>query len=173
MNIFFLDHDIKKAAEYHVDKHVVKMRLELAQLACTAHHMLGTNPALIPYKKTHHNHPSALWVRESLSNYQYIIALGIALCDELKFRNNTQFQKLYGVFEWLKENEPNLEDKGLTRPKLAINWDLLPINEKPQDFIHEQSDFDWAIENYREYYKHGKQHLFSWKNREIPYWINK
>jgi hypothetical protein len=28
MNIFFLDYDVKKCAQYHVDKHVVKMILE-------------------------------------------------------------------------------------------------------------------------------------------------
>ena len=37
MNIFILDEDIDKCAEYHVDKHVVKMILESAQLLCTAH----------------------------------------------------------------------------------------------------------------------------------------
>lgn len=37
MNIFFLDVDVKESAKYHVDRHVVKLRLELAQLGCTAH----------------------------------------------------------------------------------------------------------------------------------------
>ncbi len=34
MNIFILDWDVKKNAKYHVDKHVVKMILETAQLLC-------------------------------------------------------------------------------------------------------------------------------------------
>lgn len=40
MNIFYLDCSPKLCAEYHVDKHVVKMILEYAQLLSTAHRML-------------------------------------------------------------------------------------------------------------------------------------
>lgn len=35
----------------------------------------------------------------------------------------------------------------------------------------EESDFDWAIKNYREYYRNGKSHLYSWKRRQKPEWI--
>lgn len=35
MNIFYLDGDVTKAAQYHCDKHVVKMVLETAQILCT------------------------------------------------------------------------------------------------------------------------------------------
>lgn len=75
-------------------------------------------------------------------------------------------------FEWLKNNQPNITDIGLTRPKLAINWDLLNINEIQQDHINDESDFEWAVKNYRAYYNDGKQHLYAWKNRSKPYWIN-
>ena len=37
MNIFILDNDIDKCAEYHLDKHIVKMPLESAQMLCTTH----------------------------------------------------------------------------------------------------------------------------------------
>ena len=171
MNIFFLDTDIKTSAQYHVDKHVVKMRLELAQLACGAHHVTGTNPSIIPYKLTHKNHPSAIWTRESLSNYNYVIELGLALCDELKFRNGTEFQKLYEVFEWLKNNKPNIEDKGFTRPRLAINFEQIGVNELVQKHLNDETDLEWAVNNYRQYYNVGKQHLYAWKNRTKPYWI--
>ena len=36
MNLFYLDEDLDKCAEYHVDKHIVKMPLEVAQICCTA-----------------------------------------------------------------------------------------------------------------------------------------
>ena len=35
MNIFILDEDLDKCAEYHVDKHIVKMPLEAGQMLCT------------------------------------------------------------------------------------------------------------------------------------------
>ena len=37
MNIFILDEDLDKCAEYHVDKHIVKMPLEAGQMLCTVH----------------------------------------------------------------------------------------------------------------------------------------
>ena len=40
MNVFFLDRNPKLAAEYHLDKHVVKMIQEYAQLLSTAHRLL-------------------------------------------------------------------------------------------------------------------------------------
>ena len=36
MNLFILDNDLDKCAEYHIDKHVGKMQLEAAQLLSTA-----------------------------------------------------------------------------------------------------------------------------------------
>ena len=40
MNIFFLHRDPEQAAKEHVDKHVVKMIVEYAQLLSTAHRMI-------------------------------------------------------------------------------------------------------------------------------------
>lgn len=36
MNIFWLDEDLEKAAEYHCDKHLGKMLVEAVQILCTA-----------------------------------------------------------------------------------------------------------------------------------------
>ena len=80
MNIFMLDNDTKLAAQYHNDKHCVKMCLEYAQLLCTARHESGDSTAR--YRPTHKNHPSAIWVRESLNNYVWLCQLGIDLCKE-------------------------------------------------------------------------------------------
>ena len=85
MNIFFLDFDTNKCAEYHCDKHVVKMILETAQLLCGVHHMViheRLSNDQVPYKLSHKNHPCAIWTRESLSNYLYLCDLGLELCKE-------------------------------------------------------------------------------------------
>lgn len=162
MNIFFLDLDLKQAAQLHVDKHVVKMRLELAQLASTAHWQTGGEA---PYKQTHINHPSSIWTRESLSNYNYVVSLGLCLCDEMRHRYNTPHQKSEKVLEWLRDNKPNIQDKGFTRPKLAMpdEFKIYPTND--------MTDLQWAVINYRNYYKLGKAHLHNWKNRKQPEWI--
>ena len=60
MNVFFLDYSTEKCAEYHNDKHCVKMILEYAQLLSTAHRVLdGDDSISVVYKATHKNHPSA------------------------------------------------------------------------------------------------------------------
>ena len=164
MNIFFLDRNIQKSAEYHVDKHVVKMRLELAQLASTAHWQSGGSA---PYKQTHINHPSAIWTRHSLSNYNYVVDLGLALCDELEFRYGTANQKCRETLIWLRDNKPNIPDIGFTYPLLAMDekFKLAYVGPTSHDAL------DYAVCNYRNYYQNGKQHLYSWKNRQKPEWL--
>ena len=82
MNIFYLSTDPEKAAKYMYNKHVVKMILESAQLLCTAHVMLDGDDADVPYKVTHKNHPSAVWVRESADNYSWLYFHMLALGEE-------------------------------------------------------------------------------------------
>ena len=50
MNLFYLDEDLDKCAEFHVDKHVNKMILEAAQLINTnlwIDHLFGFVPRAI------------------------------------------------------------------------------------------------------------------------------
>ena len=82
MNIFYLSTDPQKAAKYMYNKHVVKMILESAQLLCTAHIISDGPDANVPYKVTHKNHPSAIWARESTSNYKWLYDHMMALGEE-------------------------------------------------------------------------------------------
>ncbi len=76
MNIFVLDKDIRKCAEYHCDQHVVKMIRESAQLMCTAMNKKGMHT---PYKSAHANHPCVLWVERSFENFLWLKVLATAL----------------------------------------------------------------------------------------------
>lgn len=76
MNIFVLDYTPQKAAEYHCDKHVVKMILESAQILCAVHHKNGDSN--VPYKLTHKNHPCTIWAGESRSNYLWLTQLRVS-----------------------------------------------------------------------------------------------
>jgi hypothetical protein len=82
MNIFYLSEDPNEAAKMMYNKHVVKMILESAQLLCTAHIISDGEAADVPYKATHKNHPSAIWARESVSNYIWLYDHMIALGNE-------------------------------------------------------------------------------------------
>lgn len=152
MNIFFLDYDPKKCAQYHNDKHVVKMILETAQLLCGVHWMIGNNA---PYKLSHKNHPCSKWVREDLNNYLWLCELGLELCEEYKYRYN-KTHKTYQVILWCIDNKPNIPDIKFTLPPLAMP-DFCKIN-------------DDTISSYRNYYIIEKSSFCVWKGREIPYW---
>ncbi len=163
MNIFHLSTSLKESATLHVDKHVVKMRLEMAQLACTAHHMLGSDPNIIPYRASHKNHPCTIWTRESLDNYQYVVLLGLELCNELEYRFNTKEQKCRDVLNWLLLNYPtNIPSIGLTLPPRCM-----PNECKTQS----KDTIEDIIQSYKNSYNTNKIHLHKWTKRDIPHWI--
>jgi hypothetical protein len=151
MNIFVLDEDIQTCAQYHVDKHVVKMILESAQLLSSAVRLSGIDAG---YRLTHQNHPCSIWVRESLSNWIWLRDLSKALNEEYRYRYEKDVNhKSYDVIQTLPE--PNIEDNGLTPFRLAM----------PEEYKVES-----PIESYRIYYIHDKRDIASWKNRNIPKW---
>ena len=76
MNIFVLHSDPKRCAILHLDKHVVKMILESAQMICTTHHLHPNQDMLydIPYKKSFVNHPCTKWARKSRANFSWLLS---------------------------------------------------------------------------------------------------
>jgi len=172
MNIFILDKDSTTNARYHVDKHVVKMILESAQLLCTAHHVayhfpekqgflspaerkqVAASPHIkIPYKPTHLNHPCAIWVRESTENYKYLLHLATDLNAEYGFR----YGKMHKSYTEVIEKLPKFYTDNTNKTDFAL---CMPEQYKSSD----------PVESYRKYYKAEKAHLASWKNREVPEW---
>lgn len=159
MNIFFLDYQPDHAAAYHVDKHVVKMILETAQLLSTAHHVLDPEENhILLYKPTHVNHPSAKWVRESGENYKWAWNLLNALCKEYT-RRYGKYHKcdVTGLVTELSKPPRNIPLGDFTTVKLAMP-DEYKISLDP-------------VVCYRNYYNGAKRHMFSWKTREVPEWI--
>ena len=157
MNIFVLDQDPIKSAQYQADKHVVKMILESAQLLCTTHHMCPS--VTLPdrfYKLTHKNHPCNIWLRESLDNYKWLCRHALALCTEYTFR----YCKLHAsqdIIKWCDQNDPDIPNIGLTPFAQAM----------PDEYKN-----DDPVNAYRDYYWYDKRHKFKcvWTKREKPYW---
>jgi len=155
MNIFYLDNDPKIAAQYHCDKHVVKMILETAQLLCSAFHLQNVEA---PYRKTHVNHPSSVWARESSANFDWLLKLGFHLCNEYTSRYNKEHKTL-AVLYWCLVNKNLLSFKSdsFTEPTLAM-----PDEYKSDDHII----------SYRNYYIHEKASIAVWKNSPTPNWFS-
>ena len=152
MNIFYLHDNPKVCSQYHVDKHVVKMILETAQLLSTAHWLSGGEG---PYRATHKNHPSAIWARSNKSNYRWLCELGMELCKEYTHRYG-KIHKTQQHLEWLTKNIPNIPNGKFTQPTLAMP---------------DQYKSDNHVDSYRLYYIKDKSHLHSWKNRKTPEFI--
>jgi hypothetical protein len=157
MNIFYLDDSPYVSATAMTDKHVVKMIVESAQLLSTAHHILDGASA-IPniYRKTHSNHPSAIWVRESVHNYQWLVNHLQALLTEYAVRYNKQptdhaTHKVYMNLRALPKNIPNTN---ATPIKCAITNTAHIIQGNP-------------IQSYRNYYLSEKLKTEKDKNRYL------
>jgi hypothetical protein len=164
MNIFFLSRSPKEAAQQHCDKHVVKMILESTQLLYSAHWIL--NPDLLPegaYKKTHVNHPCAIWIRESISNYLWLCSLAWYLCKEYQFRYGLhKVHKSESHILWLIEHVP----MDIPRIDLTVPPQAMPHEYKQQN----------PIDGYRLYYiedKLKRRGIVRYTNREWPQFLQK
>lgn len=156
MNIFYLDKDCVTSAQYHTDKHVVKMILEYSQLLCTAHRLLDDDVDERLYRATHKNHPSAKYVRYTDSNYKFVYNMFIALCDEYTYRYGKVHLTDTKLRELLKTPPKNIPVGQMTRMPQAM----------PDEFKCCDS-----IIAYRNYYRIAKQHLHTWTKRAIPQFI--
>ena len=172
-----MSEDPVQASEWMVDKHVVKMILESSQLLSTAHRILdGVEQTTVSengrkvkrwllndareavlYKATHINHPSAIWCRQSVGNYLWLVEHLFSLMNEYIHRYN-KVHKCNGELSFMLQSPPfNLKTFDMT-PMPSCMPDEYKISTNP-------------VENYREYYRLGKKHLHNYTNRQPPEWI--
>ena len=158
MNIFYLHKSPAVSAQNMCDKHVVKMILESAQLLCTSHHLCPTDAERPEkfYKKTHFNHPCAIWTRTCVENYRWLCNHATSLLNEYTHRYGKQHAST-SVIRWCCENNPDIPKGKLT--------------EIPQCMPDEYKTDDPVIA-YRDYYNQAKSHIHNWKNRPVPIWIS-
>jgi hypothetical protein len=180
MNIFYVDKDPRVAAENLVDRHVIKMILETAQLLSTAHRLLdgteyvGTSQSgrkakrwrlpddrdTILYSATHINHPSAVWCRQNRSNYEWLFAHFIYLCKEYTYRYNNKIHKC--------EMNDLFVDRLSRFPTNLPYGDFTPVTPAMAEQYIVSDD---SVTNYRNYYRQGKIHLHKWTKRQPPEWL--
>jgi hypothetical protein len=179
MNIFILDNDPKLAAQYHCDKHVVKMTIESMQVmgsAMWASQGITTKKQILalgsekfdiwrdfprldkegivsPYGVGFMNHPSTKWARESQKNWEWLVNLTLELTSEhaKRWGRNTSCLK---IVEWFANNVPSLDKEEMTPYYQAV-----PIELKTDDAVH----------SYRLYYAGWKEYFAKWKTNP-PYW---
>ena len=183
MNIFVLDQDPVKAAEYHCNKHVVKMILESSQMLCGAHWyglLRSENKSLSdfksisdarkwclensemekipPYAFTHVRHPCSLWTAESTANYNWHLQLLRSLLDQytLRYKKNHKSEK---VWEWLRDHSPKISQSDL-------------VSDHPQCMPDECKVSGDPVQAYKNYYKLHKRKFAKWEPQsETPDWF--
>ena len=179
MNIFYVDSDPEVAARNMVDRHVVKMILETAQLLSTAHRVidgeeyvgqsqsgrkakrwrLSGNADAIMYAATHINHPSAVWVRESSANYNWLYEHLLALGREYTYRYGRTHLTIDKLKDILKDEPQNIKQSNIMSKMPSCMDKQYIVSLDP-------------ITNYRNYYNYGKTDLLRWSNRPPPQWID-
>jgi hypothetical protein len=182
MNIFYLDENPQTCAQMHLDKHVVKMILEYAQLLSTAHRLLdgelyveksksGRNidryalpdPELekLLFKASHVKHPSAIWCRANVQNYMWLAELLEWTCVEYTHRyGKVHSVERSGLMQALKNNFPrNLPIGPLTAPPPAMPDDCKIAGD--------------SLRSYHKYYLEKKRPFAKWTNRQMPDWFSK
>lgn len=180
MNIFVLDNDPVVAAQFHCDKHVIKMITESMQVMGSAMwsqygittskgiKLLGDEALQLwkdfprktvsgevsPYGIGFMNHPSTKWARQSKENWNWLLDMTYELVNQ----HENRWQKKTSTREkldWFKANVDKFPIEGLTPFYQAV-----PIEIKNEDTVHA----------YRLYYAGWKEYFAKWKNGEPHWW---
>ena len=159
MNIFYLDKEPVIAAQMMCDKHVVKMILESAQLLSTAHRVLDGDvyaDSVGLYKTAHKNHPSTIWTRASVHNYNWLYNHMNGLMQEYTCR--------YGKHHASERLVAPLRKTPTTIP-------VVDFSDPPQ-CMPDYCKTEDTVSAYRYYYINEKASFAKWKNAKIPEWFN-
>src|SRR6056300_1600836 len=183
MNIFYVDKDPVKAAKMLLDKHVVKMILESAQMLCTAKRVLdgteymaktkngrnikrwrldNSNEEAIIYKAGWLNHPSTQWVLQSAYNYIWLYKHMLALNEEYKLRwqKDDDHVSITKLSELLKHPPKNA-------PMNVVGTDATPAMPEHCKIPND------VVGSYRKYYILEKKRFAKWEkpNAVMPDWF--
>jgi hypothetical protein len=158
MNIFHLDEDFEQSAAYHIDKHIVKIPLECAQMLSTANRSLGLNEG---YRSAYLNHPMTVWSRTCIENWLWMKSYALTLNEEWRFRyDHSHNHKAIQMILSLTEPLGLLPSLGriTLHPLCMPEYCQIPGN---------------TVESYRNYYILEKSKIASWKSpRTQPEWFS-
>lgn len=156
MNIFVLDSNPTKAAQFACDKHVVKMVLETAQILCTVRQVYKLDA---PYRAFNPKHPCCIWAAESQGNYDWLLKHGLALCKEYTKRYK-KIHRCQSIITFCKKNSAEIPFEKKQRTPFALAMpDHCQVEGNP-------------VESYRNFYRQEKSRFAEWRHSPIPNWYN-
>lgn len=193
MNIFYLSHDVDQCAQWHVDKHVVKMILETCQLLSTAHRLIDGTPTI-----------EKRYVAGSLpARWRQIKRWSLPVDQRFPTdRNDVVYQATHMNHPsavWCRANDANYMwlfellqallkeytyryDKQHVCRKLVPYLQFAPANISVNKFTQPTPAMDKkyviytngiinSLLSYKNYYINGKSHLAKWTKRDKPDWF--
>lgn len=149
MNIFYLDENPVAAARCLVDKHVVRMVLETAQILSTVSVRYGVEA---PYRATHRNHPVVLWAGNTKGNWEWTLLHGMGIASEYKLRFGKE-HKSAAIIDWCLEQGSKPSSGSLEPPRQCM----------PDEYRCED-----PVEAYRRYYIGDKIRMAAWREPGLP-----
>ena len=178
MNIFYLDEDPIVIAHSLVDKHIVKMPTESAQMLSTAHRILdgrliehsgkrryllqnerldedGNIIDLVCYMVAHSEHPSTKWTMLNRATYQWHLNLLRCMLQEYTNRYG-RVHRCADLLPFLDSTPTNIVDGDFVAPFLAM----------PDEY-----KCGSAVDAYRAFYAGEKWTFANWKHNNIPGWF--
>lgn len=194
LNIFYLDHDPRAAAQAHCDKHVVKMVLETAQILSTAWHVLDGALLDTDLASTDPMFPMIDVAKQKDAGLQFGVTYYIGNqrvyapthehhpCSEWA-------REATGNYEWLWQLGQHLCDEHRHRygrdhlsrhvlrslefppPHLAEGPQTEPPPAMTEEYVVEVDGYVDAVASYRNYYRVGKLHLLTYRKRAPPVWV--
>tara|TARA_R100001015_G_scaffold11934_1_gene4967 strand:- start:3335 stop:3829 length:495 start_codon:yes stop_codon:yes gene_type:complete len=124
------------------------------------------------------NHPSTIWARQSLANFDWLYQHGLALCEEYAYR----YGKVHGSHKRILDCK--LSRKVVANHQFPTNK-LTPVSIAMDDSYRldrdvfyntarvqygiEYDEWDFVIESYRHYYREGKWEFAEWRKNRQPF----
>jgi len=178
MNIFYIEENPADIAKSLIDRHVVKMILESAQMLSTAHRLLdgvktgGNKPKFllageeydltncsilnpVCYQVAHPSHPSTVWTMKCKENYDWHFQLFVEMVKEYTCRYGKE-HSCERLIPFLRNAPKNIKSGVFTPPTPAM----------PDKYISKD-----VLQSYRDYYANEKWRFARWKYRAIPQWF--
>ena len=157
MNIFHLHKVPKICAEYHCDRHVVKMILETGQMLSTAYRRHFNECYFYDidlYKTAYPKHPMTIWVGDSGDNFFW----SVQLLDQLLYQYTVRYKKVHKTIKisnllHSKHKLWHTWKTKFTRPPLCM-----PDEYKSDDYI----------QSYRNYYIGDKKRFARYTSVDTP-----
>lgn len=202
MNIFYLSKDPELAAQYHCDKHVVKMIIEYAQLLSTAHRLVDGTPRRIQvgdkqktihllknerYRVTH------TWVekmvgdelirrkkfRVEYSTGLYAVTHANHPCAVWARSSSAHYEWLLSLFVHLCSEYTHRYGKTHATSRLIEQLSLVPKKlkndewEQPPLAMPDEFKHELKpVKSYRLLYRGPKSRFAVWKKRDKPFWYD-